>query len=124
MNHCTKVTDIGLRSLSINSPCMQTLHMDGLMRIQGAGMGALAASCSTLTSLSLAGCGQFEEWTYQAMAHGSPALRHLNLNNCPKLTDEALKVWLPRRVVVGTSRSGRRLSHCSPVFPVVFPCCS
>ena len=93
MSHCTRITDIGLRALTIKSPNLQTLHMDGLTRIQGAGMGALAASCSTLTSLSLASCGQFEDWTYLAVAHGSPHLRHLNLNNCPKVSDEALKVW-------------------------------
>ena len=92
INQCFRITDIGLRVLTIQSPNLQTLHMDGLRKIEGAGLGALAASCSTLTSLSLASCGQFDEWTYQAVAHGSPHLRHLNLNNCPKVSDEALKV--------------------------------
>ena len=73
----------------------------GLRKIEGAGMGALATSVTTLTSLSLATCSQFDEWTYQAVARGSPRLRHLNLNHCPKVSDEAIKVgWLRSAVFV------------------------
>ncbi len=94
-----KVSDAGLRALTLQTTNLQTLHMDGLKRIQGAGLAALSASCSTLTSLSLATCSQFDEWTYQAVAMNSPHLRHLNLNHCPKVTDEAIKVRRVRRCV-------------------------
>ena len=92
ISHCTRVTDAGLRVLTVNCPNLLTLHLDGLQKIQGPGLAAAAASCPSLTSLSLDRCGQFDDWTYQAVARGCRELRYLNLNHCPKVSDEAVKV--------------------------------
>ncbi len=66
----------------------------------------MATSCSALTSLSLNGCPQLEEWTYQALARGCSRLRHLQLNDCHKVTDEAIKVQGVDRRERGWERLG------------------
>jgi F-box and leucine-rich repeat protein GRR1 len=92
VNQCSKITDAGLRALTLACPNLLTLHLDGLQKLQGAGLAAAASSCGLITSLSLERCGQFDNWTYQAVSRGCRNLRYLNLNHCPKVTDDAIKV--------------------------------
>jgi hypothetical protein len=49
VNQCPRITDVGIRELAVRCPALETLHMDGLVKVVlGAGCWVLGAGCWVL----------------------------------------------------------------------------
>ncbi|ERN20242.1 F-box/LRR-repeat protein 12 [Amborella trichopoda] len=114
---CTKLTDHGLASLSLNGSRLQALCLDLCLGLTDSGVADISAGCPNLTYISLYRCN-ITDTGLRVLAESCKSLEHVNLS-CTTVTDtglEALSSGCPSlTTLVITSCTGIRgygLRHC------------
>ncbi|KAK7496136.1 hypothetical protein BaRGS_00012546 [Batillaria attramentaria] len=115
---CKQVTDLGLGRIAQHLKNLEVLELGGCSNVTNTGVLFIAVGLRKLKSLNLRSCRLVSDQGigYLAGQHpqtkcGNPGLEHLGLQDCQKLTDQALK-----HVSVGLSTLKTiNLSFCSSV---------
>ncbi|CAM9373052.1 unnamed protein product [Pylaiella littoralis] len=98
-SHRTRVPKLGgdgVRELSLGTPCLAVLRLNGACKITDDSLVAVGANCPHLEELSIRSCNLVTDLGLAAIARGCPNLRHVGVSGCVRLTNASMRVLAVR----------------------------
>ncbi|EPS65089.1 hypothetical protein M569_09687, partial [Genlisea aurea] len=90
LNGCQKISDVGIRSITHNSPQLKCFSIYWNVRVSDVAIENLVTNCKFIVDLNISGCKKITDEGLKLIAENYRALQLLNLTRCIKLTDEGL----------------------------------
>lgn len=87
-----RITDMGLEKIAKNCNNINKLSLSGCLGISGKGFAILGQHSRLLVSLKLSGCRQVLPWSFMKIFEGCTLLEELDTSYCSLITDQEVKI--------------------------------